>query len=82
MPTAPPAVCTPTRHALLTGRYLWRSRLQAGVMVTGDKKGCLIDSSILTVPEFLKQHGYQTAHVGKWHLGYSYQFPKELNVAH
>jgi arylsulfatase A len=78
---SPSAVCTPTRYALLTGRYSWRSRLQSGVMVTGDPKGCLIDSSLLTVPEFLKQHGYQTALVGKWHLGYHYEFPageKEL----
>jgi len=70
------AVCTPTRYGLLTGRYSWRSRLQSGVMVTGDKKGCLIDKSILTVPGFLKQHGYKTALVGKWHLGYSYKFPE------
>jgi arylsulfatase A-like enzyme len=70
------AVCTPTRYGLLTGRYSWRSRLQQGVMVTGDKKGGLIDKSILTVPELLKQHGYKTALVGKWHLGYSYKFPE------
>ncbi len=70
------AVCTPTRYGLLTGRYSWRSRLQSGVMVTGGKEGCLIDSSILTVPELLKQHSYKTALVGKWHLGYSYEFPK------
>jgi arylsulfatase A-like enzyme len=69
------AVCTPTRYGLLTGRYSWRSRLQSGVMVTGDKKGSLIAPSILTVPGFLKQHGYHTALVGKWHLGYHYQFP-------
>lgn len=73
------AVCTPTRYGLLTGRYAWRSRLQSGVMVTGDKKGGLIDDSILTVPELLKQHDYQTALVGKWHLGYSYQFPEGTN---
>lgn len=70
------AVCTPTRYGLLTGRYNWRSRLQSGVMTTKDEKGCLIDSSLLTVPELLKQQGYQTALVGKWHLGYNYQFPE------
>jgi arylsulfatase A-like enzyme len=70
------AVCTPTRYGLLTGRYAWRSRLQSGVMVTGDRRGSLIDSSILTVPELLKQHGYKTALVGKWHLGYRYEFPE------
>jgi arylsulfatase A len=70
------AVCTPTRYGLMTGRYSWRSRLQAGVMVTGDEGGCLIDASMLAVPEFLRQHGYATAIVGKWHLGYSYEFPE------
>nr|MCU0752204.1 sulfatase-like hydrolase/transferase [Akkermansiaceae bacterium] len=70
------AVCTPTRYGLLTGRYAWRSRLQSGVMATGDRRGSLIDSSILTVPELLKQHGYKTAVVGKWHLGYRYEFPE------
>jgi arylsulfatase A-like enzyme len=69
------AVCTPTRYGLLTGRYSWRSRLQHGVMVTGDQRGGLIDKSVLTVPEFLKAQGYKTAMVGKWHLGYSYKFP-------
>lgn len=73
------AVCTPTRYGLLTGRYPWRSRLQSGVMVTGDKRGCLIDKSILTVPKLLRQHGYKTALVGKWHLGYSYKFPEGGN---
>jgi arylsulfatase A-like enzyme len=61
------AVCTPTRYGILTGRYCWRSRLQKGVL---DGYGApLIDKDRLTVPGFLKQHGYATACVGKWHLG-------------
>jgi arylsulfatase A len=61
------AVCTPTRYGLLTGRYGWRSRLQKGVL--GGYSPCLIDPGRMTVATLLKSHGYQTACVGKWHLG-------------
>ena len=61
------AVCTPTRYGLLTGRYAWRTHLQKGVL-GGDSKP-LIAPDRLTAPAFLKQHGYFTAAVGKWHLG-------------
>jgi arylsulfatase A len=61
------AVCTPTRYGILTGRYNWRSRLESGV--TGGMSPPLIEPGRLTVPAFLKQHGYHTAAIGKWHLG-------------
>lgn len=61
------AVCTPTRYGILTGRYNWRSRLQSGVL--GGMSPPLIEPSRLTVAEFLRQHGYHTACIGKWHLG-------------
>eukprot|EP00614_Pseudopedinella_elastica_P011206 CAMPEP_0172605376 /NCGR_PEP_ID=MMETSP1068-20121228/25622_1 /TAXON_ID=35684 /ORGANISM="Pseudopedinella elastica, Strain CCMP716" /LENGTH=495 /DNA_ID=CAMNT_0013407763 /DNA_START=302 /DNA_END=1789 /DNA_ORIENTATION=+ len=61
------SVCTPTRYGLLTGRYAWRTWLQSGVL-NGDSKP-LIAPDRLTAPAFLKQHGYYTAAIGKWHLG-------------
>ena len=64
------AVCTPTRYGILTGRYNWRSRLQRGVLQSYGKY--LIAAERLTVPSFLKQHGYSTAAFGKWHLGWAW----------
>jgi arylsulfatase A-like enzyme len=67
---APTAVCTPTRYAVLTGRYCWRSRLQRGVL--GPWGETLIEPGRLTVASLLKQHGYATACIGKWHLGWKW----------
>ena len=61
------AVCTPTRYGIMTGRYNWRSRLKSGVL--GGLSPRLIEPGRLTVPALLKQHGYHTAAIGKWHLG-------------
>ena len=67
---APTSVCTPTRYALLTGRYCWRSRLKRGVLVPWGET--LIEKDRLTVASLLKQHGYATACIGKWHLGWQW----------
>ena len=61
------AVCTPSRYSILTGRYSWRGRLKKGVL-NGDSPD-LIEPGRMTVPSMLKEQGYYTAGVGKWHLG-------------
>ncbi len=61
------AVCTPTRYGILTGRYAWRTRLQAGVL--GGCSPRLIEPGRLTVAELLRRAGYRTTAIGKWHLG-------------
>ena len=64
---SPSSVCSPTRYALLTGRYSWRSRLQFGVLTAWSPP--LISEDRLTIGRMLQQQGYRTACVGKWHLG-------------
>ena len=61
------AVCSPSRYSILTGRYNWRSRLKNGVLTGYSPR--LIELDRLTVPALLKEHGYSTACLGKWHLG-------------
>ena len=77
----PSAVCTPTRYGVLTGRYCWRSRLKKGVLYSGHDP-LLIEPDRLTVASLLKSKGYDTAAVGKWHVGLGLQeradFSKQL----
>jgi arylsulfatase A-like enzyme len=61
------AVCSPTRYGLMTGRYAWRSKLKNGVL--GGLSPRLIEPGRLTVASMLKDEGYRTGCVGKWHLG-------------
>lgn len=61
------SVSTPTRYGILTGRYCWRTHLKSGVLM-GDSAP-LIAPQRTTVASFLKQQGYTTACIGKWHLG-------------
>ncbi|MBT3278255.1 MAG: arylsulfatase [Phycisphaerales bacterium] len=76
---SPSAVCTPTRYALLTGRYSWRSRLQNAVLKSGVPP--LIAKDLMTVQRFLKRNGYKTACMGKWHLGFKYDLPAGKTIS-
>ncbi len=64
------AVCTPSRYSILTGRYNWRSRLKQSVLFGYDPH--LIEPGRMTVASYLKEHGYHTAMIGKWHLGWDW----------
>ncbi|MBD3267264.1 sulfatase-like hydrolase/transferase [bacterium] len=66
--STPSSVCSPTRYGLLMGRYPWRTRMKYGVVNVGDP--LLPDPKRMSLARFLKQKGYQTAAIGKWHLGY------------
>lgn len=65
------ALCTPSRAALMTGSYPKRVGLMQGswhaVLMPGDEHG--LDLAEITIAEVLKQNGYATGIVGKWHLG-------------
>lgn len=61
------AVCTPTRYGILTGRYNWRSPLKKSVLWGASPP--LIPEDRLTVAGVLREKGYETSVIGKWHLG-------------
>lgn len=68
---SPSALCTPTRYGVLAGQYCWRTRITRGVCWGYSKH--LIAPERMTVASLLQSQGYNTACVGKWHLGMDMQ---------
>ena len=68
------SVCSPSRYSIMTGRYAWRTRLQNQVLKNFDKP--MIEKDQITIASLLRENGYYTACVGKWHLGFEWALKK------
>ncbi len=66
-------ICSPSRFALLTGMYHWRR--QHDIVNSFGKP--FFNESDITLPEVLRENGYTTACIGKWHLGWNWEFKNE-----
>ena len=64
-------ICTPTRSALMTGRYPVHTGRQHGVLWPQEPRG--LHTSFTLLPQHLKSLGYDTHMVGKWHLGFCHE---------
>jgi arylsulfatase A-like enzyme len=67
---SPSTVCTPSRYSIMTGQMAFRLNYRG--VFTGVGGPCLITKDRLTLPGMLRDHGYETAMFGKWHIGMSF----------
>jgi len=68
------AVCTPTRTALITGRYQQRVGLEEALTLSAVDRERVLPVTGRSLPQLLKNRGYATALIGKWHLGFRPEF--------
>ncbi len=70
------AVCSPSRYALITGTYPARVDLYGAIFLREPLK---VDTAQMTIARVMKQAGYATAAIGKWHLGFGSKRPVDWN---
>ena len=75
---APGAICSPSRYAIMTGRYDWRTAEQCGVLM--ENAALHLEPGRLTLGSMLQKQGYQTGYVGKWHLGLGMKAQADWNA--
>ena len=68
--------CVPSRYGLLTGRYMWRTRLGSGGNLA-NFAGTLIEPGRKTLADVLREAGYFTGLIGKWHQGIDWKLRDE-----
>jgi arylsulfatase A-like enzyme len=74
---SPSATCTPSRYAMLTGEYAWR---RAGTGIARGDAPLIIEPGRTTLASILKEAGYATGVIGKWHLGLGPQPAPDWNA--
>lgn len=70
------AVCSPSRYALITGEYPARKDFWYPIFVRDTLQ---VDSNQMTIGDVMKEAGYSTAAIGKWHLGFGNEYPVDWN---